>query len=202
MRKTALLALPLALSGCSGMGKYIRDTMVWTALDNPNGPHGDSENIHRARGEKYSETPIFPESGNIWPGAPQPLPTLKDVENPNSTFSHALGDPATYFGGAALDENFMGGIAGKGALGASGPQLMQGQSLSVGEGADTHQGVSRDHTHLIPTLPSSVPDSAARFLNKSPSKAIIIPNGDGTSTVIGPDGSVKVIHGTTLPPTK
>ncbi|MBF0877577.1 hypothetical protein HKD21_12070 [Gluconobacter cerevisiae] len=199
MRKTALLALPLALSGCSGMGKYIRDTMVWTALDNPNGPHGDSENIHRARGEKYSETPIIPEGGNIWPGAPQPLPTLKDVENPNSTFSHALGDPATYFGGATLDENFMGGIASKGALGASGQQLMQGQSMTVGEGSDTHQGVSRDHTHLLPTLPSSVPDSAAHFLNKNPSKAIIIPNGDGTSTVIGADGSVKVIRGTSLP---
>ncbi|MBS1102063.1 hypothetical protein JK202_03385 [Gluconobacter sp. Dm-62] len=199
MRKAALLALPLALSGCSGMGKYIRDTMVWTALDNPNGPHGDSENIHRARGEKFAETPIFPESGNIWPGAPQPLPTLKDVENPDSSFSHALGDPATYFGGAALDETFMGGIGSKGGLGSSGQQLMQGQSMSVGENADMHQGVSRDRSHVIPTLPSSVPDSAARFLNKSPSKTIVIPNGDGTSTLIAQDGSVKVVRGTPAP---
>ncbi|GEK96661.1 hypothetical protein [Gluconobacter kanchanaburiensis] len=200
MRKAALLALPLALSGCSGMGKYIRDTMVWTALDNPNGPHGESENIHRARGEKFAEAPIFPESGNIWPGAPQPLPTLKDVENPNSTFSHALGDPATYFGGAALDESFMSGIGSKGALGASGQQLMSGQSISVGESVDTHQGVSRDRSHVIPTLPSSVPDNAGHFLNKNPSKTIVIPNGDGTSTLIAPDGSVKVVHGVPAAP--
>ncbi|EHH68303.1 hypothetical protein GMO_10730 [Gluconobacter morbifer G707] len=177
------------------MGKFFQDTFLWTALDNPNGPHGDSENIRRARGETASEVPIFPEKGNIWPGTPQPLPTLKDVENPNSTFNHALGDPATYFGGAALDENFMGGIGNKGALGANGPQLQSGGSLSIGESSDTHHGVMQDKSRVIPTLPSAVPDNAGRFLSKNPTKTILIPNGDGTSTLIAPDGSVKVVRG-------
>lgn len=96
MRKAALLALPLALSGCAGMGKFFNDTALWSG-SNPNAPHGDSENLRRARGEFVAAAPILPEGGNMWPGSPQPLPTLKDVVNPDSVFNKALGDPATYF---------------------------------------------------------------------------------------------------------
>ena len=201
MRKAALLALPLALSGCSGMGKFINDTSLWSG-NNPNAPRGDSENLRRARGEAVASTPILPEGGNMWPGPPQPLPTLKDVENPDSVFNRALGDPATYFGGAAIDKTFMGGIAGSGALGASGPQMKPGESMSAGESTDMRKGVSMDRSNLVPALPSSVPDSASHFLSKNPDKTIIIPNGDGTSTLIAPDGTVRVVRGVPAAPRK
>ncbi|QDH17816.1 hypothetical protein [Swingsia samuiensis] len=195
MRKAALLALPLALSGCSGMGKFFHDTSVLSG-SNPNAPRGDSVNIRRVRGENVAIQPILPENGNMWPGTPQPLPTLKDVEDPNSFFSRALGDPATYFGGANIDKNFMGGgIGGSGPLGARGPQMPSGQSMSVGESTDAHYGVSLDRSHMFPPLPSSVPDNASRFMGKNPNGTIVIPNGDGTSTLIAPDGTVHVVGG-------
>lgn len=197
--KAALLALPLALSGCSGMGKFLNDTALWSG-SNPNAPHGDSENLRRARGETVASTPILPEGGNMWPGSPQPLPTLKDVENPDSVFNRALGDPATYFGGASIDKTFMGGIAGSGALGSMGHQMKPGASISAGESSDTRYGVSQDRSNLIPALPTSVPDNAPHFLSKNPDKTIIIPNGDGTSTLIAPDGTVRVVRGTPAAP--
>ncbi|MEJ5118150.1 hypothetical protein WH158_12055 [Gluconobacter cerinus] len=202
MRKAALLALPLALSGCAGMGKFFNDTALWSG-SNPNAPHGDSENLRRARGEFVAAAPILPEGGNMWPGSPQPLPTLKDVVNPDSVFNKSLGDPATYFGGATLDKNFMGGgIAGTGALGVSGSQMKPGDTMSVGEKIDAMRGVSEDRSHFVPTLPTSVPDNAGRFLNKNPDKTIIIPNGDGTSTLIAPDGKVRVVRGVPSVPNK
>lgn len=198
MRKAALLALPLAVSGCSGIGKYFHDTLFWPG-SNPNSPLGDSENMRRSRGEVVTAEPILPEHGNMWPGSPQPLPTLRDVENPNSTFNRALGDPATYFGGAALDKTFMGGIAGSGALGASGAQMKQGQSISIGETSDIKNGVGHEKNASIPSFPAGISDNASRYLSKPGSKVIVIPNGDGTSTLISPDGSVRVVKGTPTP---
>lgn len=203
MRKVALLTLPLALSGCSGMGKFFHDTFVLSG-NNPDAPRGDSENLRRARGETVAETPILPEQGNIWPGAPRPLPTLRDVANPDSPFNRELGDPATYFGGASLEnDHFMegigSGIGGTGALGGSGPQMAPGQSISAGESTEVHGGVPGDRSRVVPGLAPSVPDSAGRYMGKNPDRDIVIPNGDGTSTVIAPDGSVRVVHGVPAP---
>lgn len=190
MRRAALMAVPFALSGCSGFGKHLHDTVFWPGY-NPNQPQGSSENLLRVRGEKPLTTPLLSEGGNIWPGPPQPLPTLRDVENPNSSFNHALGDPATYFGGTTLEERSS-GMVGEGT--PSGEPIRSGDALSIGERTATHTGVSTEQSRILPSLPSSVPDVASRYLRKNTSQSIAISNGDGTSTVVAPDGTTRIVR--------
>ncbi|WP_367159986.1 hypothetical protein ABUE34_13195 [Kozakia baliensis] len=180
MRKAALLALPIFLSGCSGFGKFFHDTATLPG-ENPNMPAGDAENLERARGHAYQALPILPEAGNIWPGAPQPLPTLRDVENSKRGIADSLSDPNSYYG------SMTGGSLHEGQ--DTGPQMPSGAAISAGEENDAHNGV-RDFSG--PGI-SAVPDNAAKYgAHQNRANTIVIPNGDGTSTLISPDGSVKI----------
>ncbi len=164
MRKAALMASLLVLSGCSGFDKWLTDTATLPG-ENPNAPHGDSETIRRVRGYGYAETPLLPESGNIWPGAPKPLPSLSDV------------------------------AAERDAVPGSGPrgELPDGGNLSMGE--DT------DNSFSGAGLPSQEPDVAQKFgAGKSANSTIEIPNGDGTTTIIHPDGSISTVKSSTVHP--
>ncbi|GBR52565.1 hypothetical protein AA106555_0957 [Neokomagataea thailandica NBRC 106555] len=185
MRRAALLAVPLVLSGCSGLGKYFHDTVFWPGY-NPNQPEGTSENLAKIRGENISSAALLPASGNIWPAAPQPLPTLKDAANPNSPFNQLLKNPATSFGAAEAGSTSAASYLGGGA------EMPSGGSLSIGENAYVHGGVTGDQTH-VQALPTSVPDAAGKYLQKGQGKAIIIPNGDGTSTIVNSDGSTRTV---------
>lgn len=187
MRRSALLGtmvLPtvLLLGGCSGIGKFLGDTITLPGM-NPNLPYGLSENLDRARGHAVAETPILPEPGNIWPGPPQPLPTLGDVSRQGSGLGSglhgSLGDPIT-------------GV----------PAMHDGGSMSMGESNSIENGagsVTGADSFSGGGATSDVQDAAPRYRSKSTSisnKPIVIPNGDGTSTVIAPDGTVTTIQGT------
>lgn len=165
------MASLLVLSGCSGFDKWLDDTVTLPG-ENPNAPGGSSETMRRVRGYGYAETPILPESGNIWPGAPKPLPSLSDVA--------ADHDAAYGPGGGARTE------------------LPDGGKLSIGEdvkGQDSFSGAG---------LPSQEPDVAGKYGGTQPASSTIeIPNGDGTTTLIHPDGSISTVktpaHGATAP---
>jgi len=176
MRRSALLGTLLLLSGCSGLGHFYADTERLPGA-NPNGSTGVSENLQRASGRNTVETPILPEGGNIWPGPPQPLPTLSDVARNGGA------------GGAGLGGN---------PLGATMPQ---GGSMSIGQQQQIHDGVPLDQGFAggngPGALESSIPDPSGSFRGKNPAPQsngdIVIPNGDGTSTVITPDGAVHTV---------
>jgi len=189
MRRTALLGtmvLPtLLLGGCSGLGNFFGDTITLPGM-NPNLPFGISENTDRARGHQPEEPPILPDAGNVWPGPPQPLPSLNQV-------SRQQGDALS------------GGLGRTG-----GPAMHDGGSMSMGEndsvsrgalsGADSFSGGGGAGTSAPggPTPGDRTLDASSRYRVKTaPGKgdSIVIPNGDGTSTVIGPDGSVKTVKG-------
>lgn len=180
MRKAALLALPVFLSGCSGFGKFLGETVALPG-GNPNAPAGMSENLERARGHAYNVTPILPEQGNIWPGAPQPLPTLRDVDNSHRGLADSLTDPGSYFGSMTN---------GADAVLPTGPQMNDGSKMSIGEQHDIHSGVRIEQP---PYRSSEVQDNAGKYGGSHDrSGTIIIPNRDGTNAVIAPDGTVKV----------
>lgn len=179
MRKAALLAIPVFLSGCSGLGKSISDTATLPGAD-PNLPEGSSENMEKVKGHAYLAMPLLPESGNIWPGAPQPLPTLRDVEASPNGLRDALSDTHSYFGSMVKDHGVDATLS---------PQLDDGKSLAIGEHDAVLHGV---HTGERPSLSSSVEDNAHKYISPSRSGTIVIPNGDGTSTLIAPDGTVRV----------
>ncbi|MDG6095277.1 hypothetical protein LOC54_09200 [Acetobacter sp. AN02] len=170
MRKAALVTSLLLLSGCSGFGKWLSDTATLPG-ENPNAPSGDSENLRRAKGYGVAEQPVLEEGGNVWPGPPPPLPTLADVAKEHNDLTEA-------------GPNSLGGT-----LGALGPELKDGSSMSVGD----QQSFSGQG------LPASEPDAAKGLAVRPQSATIQIPNGDGSTTLIHPDGTVQTIKSGAAP---
>jgi hypothetical protein len=78
MRRIALLAMILMLSGC-GYKTWWNPT--FTAGFNPNAPVSDSENMRRAQGQDLAVAALTTEPGDIWPGPLAPQPTLRDLES-------------------------------------------------------------------------------------------------------------------------
>ena len=187
MRLTALLGttmfpMVLFLGGCSGLGKFLGDTITLPGM-NPTMPFGVSENSDRARGQRPAESPILPEPGNVWPGPPQPLPTLNEA-------SHEQGNALS--GGIGQG----GGGQNGGASMHDGGSMSLGESQSVSHGADPGADSFSGGAPGASALGDHVPDASSRYRVKPTAGkggAIVIPNGDGTSTVIDPDGTVKTV---------
>ena len=220
---TVVLPSVLVLGGCSGVGKFFHDTVTLPGM-NPNLPSGLSENQARSEGRGIGEAPLLPEPGNVWPGPPQPLPTLSDVSREQGNGLGGDSSSRTPLGGSASggpslrDGNSMGigendaiehgaptdTISGPGTPGANGRlgdspggASMGGASMGgagMGEpgGGDGFGGTGGSLAdHVGDTPPRSKPIDG-----DGKPHAIVIPNGDGTSTVIGPDGSVQTVKGT------
>ncbi len=174
MRRSCLLGtmtmtVLLLLGGCSGLGKFFSDTITLPGM-NPNLPFGLSENTDRARGRMPDEAPILPEPGNIWPGPPKPLPTLSDVSR---------------LQGGEVSGDLKGGDA-----------MHDGGSMSMGEHDSIAHGVSGADSFSGGGLDAPAPDAASRQRTRprgGQGGSITIPNGDGTSTVVEPDGTVKTV---------
>jgi len=89
MRRLALLGLGLTLAGCQfagnpldGFHDFIADTH--TIHPNPTQPVGSEETMRRITTQDAAIPALLPEPGNIWPGPLKPLPTLQELQNPNS----------------------------------------------------------------------------------------------------------------------
>ena len=161
MRKVALFSLAMLLNGCSGLGASLKDTITLPGA-NPSMPDGNSENMERVKGAMVATPPILPENGDVWPGPPAPLPTLRDVEASPKKLEEIFSNNKSYFGSMASKTD------GKGPLGE---QLGDGENLNIGERSNIAHGVR-------PSLPSSVTDEANKFLEATPQGTVAIPNGE------------------------
>ncbi|MFT9014236.1 MAG: hypothetical protein ABF990_00660 [Acetobacter sp.] len=161
MRKAAFLGLSVLLGGCSGFDKFLSDTVSLPGA-NPNAPGGSDMNMRRVRGLYVSEPPVLPQGGNVWPGPPPPLPTLADVERQRDA-----------------------------TAGTNQPQLPDGQEISIGR----QEKAANSAVAASPLqLPNPVYHETSRAMetgSRARASTIEIPNGDGTVTVIAPDGSVS-----------
>ncbi|WP_428374938.1 hypothetical protein [Lichenicoccus sp.] len=213
-----MLPSVLFLGGCSGLDKFFHDTVTLPGM-NPNLPSGLSENQTRSEGHGVGEVPLLPEPGNVWPGPPQPLPTLGDVSREQGNGLGGDSSTRTPLGGSASggpslrDGNSMGigendaiehgaptdTISGSGSPGAHGSAGDSAGGNSLGGnslGSDGFGGAGGSLAdHVGETPPRTKPGNGDGGGNGK-AHAIVIPNGDGTSTVIGPDGSVQTVTGT------
>ncbi len=183
MRRLALLCSTLLLSGC-GFGQFLNDSFTLPGAD-PNAPYGNSENMLRVRSQQLAVVPLLPEEGNVWPGPPPPTPTLSDIERQQNEQPVNTGVPALPDHRQPLPG---GGLA---TPGTSQPSFLPPGALDV----PGRQGASR--TGSGQGGASAGPQAATPPLNgfrQVPGSGnIVIPNGNGTSTVIGPNGSVSTI---------
>jgi hypothetical protein len=196
--------LPLTLCGCAYKTWW---NPPFTAGYNPNAPVGDSENMRRALGGATVETPLHPEPGDIWPGPLPPAPTLRDLEQQ----APMGGMPEQPVPGSPLSR----GIAPPGGVPYPSPQPSIGSSVPPGSNQPPlaqPQTVPPLSGYAAPAAPPpgrvggqiiQLPGGTGVTTGGGPGyqttttpgggSAIVVPNGNGTSTVIHSDGRIETV---------
>jgi hypothetical protein len=195
------LTLALMLSGC---GYKTWWNPPFTGGYDPNLPVSNSENMRRVQGLERSAQPLTTESGDIWPGPLAPQPTLQDLETtggltprpeapvPGSPLSRGIGAPFPSSnpsaGSSTLPENNQPGLPNQqpapplssyAAPPAEPPPRAQaGQVLQTPGGQSVTTGGGPGYQTTI---------------TPGGGQSIVVPNGNGTSTVIRSDGRIETI---------
>ena len=191
MRRCALpsLATLLAglLSGCTGTGVFFdHTTQRFGAV--PNAPAGNSETFLRIRGQSVTIPPLLPEQGNVWPTDLKPDPTLQDLEKQQAE-DIRRGSANQPGGTPAAGSNPSVNRANNADRGLPPPQIpppppggIASPTVNTPNGPSvdvTGRGTGRNYRQLQSPTPGG--------------SGILVPNGNGTSTLIGPDGSVQTV---------
>lgn len=185
----ALITTFLILSGCSGIDKFFDDTVSLPG-NNPEAPEGYAENMQRVKGNMaIATTPLLPQSENIWPSRPPALPTLSDVASDDKSFS--LSDYSRAAGGDV--DSVTHDQINKQSVPVDFPE---DGNLNVGEQYQIKNGMT---DFINGRLPDSIKDQGAKYIEKGKDAPVIVPNGDGTSTIINSKGVVKIIPDSQLP---
>ena len=206
--RIALLVLPLAgagmVSGCTGMGVFFNHTTKWFD-ENPNAPVGSSENFDEIRGQTVEVPPLLPEKGNVWPDNSGPDETLQDLEKQQAEEIRrgAVQTGTTPPLGPRPRANRANG-ADQGLpppnvptsqppadLGTQTQPTPNGPAISTtgGNRAPGYRGLSNGGPA---NRSGGGAGSGASGGGLSPG-SVLVPNGNGTSTLIGPDGSVQTV---------
>jgi hypothetical protein len=201
MRLIASLTAVLMVSGC---GYKTWWNPPFTAGYNQNLPVNDSENMRRVNGQEPSVPPLTTEAGDIWPGPLPPAPTLEDLEAtggltpqpeapvPGSPLSHGIAapypSPNPSVGSSTPPGN---GQRGLPTPKPAGP--MSGYSEPPAAPPARGPGGQVIPTPGGPTVTTGGGPGYQTTVNPGGGQSIIVPNGNGTSTVIHSDGRIETI---------
>lgn len=206
MRRIVPLVLLLALGGC---GYQTWSNLPFTGGTMPNKPAGDSETMLRVEGHPVPVKPLTPQAGNVWPGPLPPTPTLQDIEkrtNLQPLPEEAVpGSPMAR--GTAPAAQMPPSIPPLPTQGSSTPPVqVRGSapppavvppatppSAAVTppvQGTTTGQVV---HTPRGTGVVSGGGKGYQTMTTPNGGSAVVIPNGNGTSTIIRSDGSIETI---------
>lgn len=198
MRRFAFTCLCLALSGC---GYHTWYNVPFTSGTNPNIPAGDSENMRRVEGQQANAPVLTPEPGDIWPGPITPEPTLQDLEQgqgvqpgpeqpvPGSPMSMpkapALPPPLPNRGSSTPPGSNQPGLAPLPTPRPPAPTNTTPPAPNAGgQIVQTPQG---------PNVTTGGTSGYQTMTTPGGGTAIIVPNGNGTSTIIHSDGRIETI---------
>lgn len=201
MRRFALLTLTLLLSGC---GYKTWWNPPFSAGYNPNLPVSDSETMQRVEGRESSVRPLTTEPGDIWPGPLPPAPTLKDLESTSGPTAEpeapVPGSPRNR-GTAAPYPSPNPDVGSSTPPGSNQPGLANPRpapplsSYAAPPAAPPARG-STGQVIQTPSGPAVTTGGGPGYqTTTSPGggQSIIVPNGNGTSTVIHADGQIETI---------
>ncbi len=209
MWRIALLGFVVLLPGCAyvgnpfdGFGGFLADTTNYRL--NPNRPMVDSVNLHRAMGQQVDVAPLLPEAGNVWPGPPKPDPTLQDIEREqNNPSAQPLTTPdGRSAPGAAVSTQLpvaphpqpRGSSTPPGDAPVPPPATIAAppaRSLAPPQSAAPGAGVAQ--TSAGQAVISNGANGIQQFTMPNGATGRAITNGNGTTTLIGPDGAVQSV---------
>jgi hypothetical protein len=181
-----LLAIPL--SGCAtvvgnpadGLGGFLGNAFSWGGSSNR--PVIDSPNARRVTGAAEEAEPLLPEAGNVWPGPLPPARSMSDLQRdmsaPLPPIDAAAGAPRAA-APAARPAPAPAPLAVPAPTPAAPLAAMPGgRVLQTPQGpASTVIGGNGVETFTLPNGRSG----------------IVMPNANGTLTLIGPDGTSQTI---------
>jgi hypothetical protein len=187
MPRFVVLGLVLTLAGCGG-GLNTWHDLPFTTGSNPNLPPGDSENMRRVMGGTANMQPLTPEAGDVWPGPIATPPTLQDLEGqgpqpeqpqPLPPVGSSTPPGSTQPGLAPLPTGLSARSPGQSTTTPSAAAPQPGQMYQTGRGPAVSTGGTSNYQTL--TAPGEAGQS------------IVVPNGNGTSTIIHPNGTVETV---------
>jgi hypothetical protein len=202
MRRIALLTLALTLSGC---GYQTWWNPPFSGGFNANQPVGDSENMMRVRGEEPSQARLTTEPGDIWPGPLPPSPTLSDMVSTEGLTSRTEqpvpGSPLNRGGSTAPSPSLNPGIGSSVPSATNQPGLATPRpapplsSYAAPPAAPPSPGPGGQiiQTPGGPTVSTGGGPGYQTTTNPGGGQSIVVPNGNGTSTVIHSDGRIETI---------
>jgi hypothetical protein len=168
------LLCPLVLTGCSGFWVFLDDTHY--PAPHMNAPVGNSENLRLVQGKSVPVAPLRTETGNVWPGPVPPTPTLEDLARQPMQAVPPL------------------------EQGTPTPATSTVPTLVVPP-VPNHLQPRPDQNFLNQPLPQAgspeLPPQSGQGGQGGPDNdrnlGVVVPNGNGTSTVIAPDGTITTI---------
>lgn len=193
MRRLLLLGLGgFALSGCAF---HEWDRPPFFSGPDPYAPSGDTENMRRARGQATVVQPLTPMAGNVWPGPLPPTVTLEDLVKQEQQN-----------GGQLAPEQRLPGQPAPPAIPApeSAPappptvQPVVPQIPPVPNVAGSTPPASPSNGGVVQTPQGPAVTSGGTGTFKSVTMpngltGIVVPNGNGTSTIILSNGQVQTV---------
>jgi len=201
MPRFASLTLALLLSGC---GFKTWSDLPFSTGSNPNLPGVTSETMLRVQGLEPSVQPLATEPGDIWPGPLPPAPTLKDLEATGGLISQPTapvpGSPLSRGTGAPLPSPNEGRgsstLSGAASPGLTAPRAAPPvSSYATPPVAPPARGPDGQVIQTPSGAAVSSGGTPAYQTTNTPGggQSIIVPNGNGTSTVIHADGRIETI---------
>jgi len=178
MRRISFLVGLTLLSGCSGSGfyRYERDTFTLPGA-NPNRPAISAPNYSAV---VHDDTPrtrsvLLTDAGDIWPPPPTAIPTLKDMQIKQRANVEAGGT----------------GPEGLPPL----PALPSLPGYEISKPDPTRPPPETSFPKGVARIPygGTAPTVGVAPLKDAGNGAIIVPNGNGTSTVISPNGAITTV---------
>jgi hypothetical protein len=177
MRRPALLGLLcLALSGCGHL--------PFVAGPDPYRPAGESETMQRVEGAAPAVPALRPSPGNVWPGPVRAEPTLETLEQEQLTLPNQPAPPT---------------LPAEGSSTPPGPALPPLPEIPpVPPVASAPPAPAAPPSAAFPVqggmaVPTGGTNAYRTVTLPNGGTGIVVPNGNGTSTVIRSDGSVETI---------
>ena len=199
MRRFAFACLCLVLSGC---GYNTWWNAPFTSGSNPNMPAGTSENMRRVTGEQVDTAPLNPEPGDIWPGPVQAIPSLQELEQqglqsgpeqPVPGSPESQGNAPTPYTPPPPPKRGSSTPPAPIPPTTAPPQVRPAPPVATVPPPAQNPGGQLYQTQKGPGVTGGGTTGYQTLTTPGGGSAIVVPNGNGTSTIIHSDGSIETV---------